>query len=102
MLTVADKEGIGIWKVETACQVRQFSFFFRERMNLLVMKQLECVFDFAEQDVGCCELAKFVGSDEIQIGEANETVESPDAPHMSVFATVSELQKLRHELDIPD
>ena len=67
MLAVAGEERFGIWKVKPPREVSKFSFVFRQRVDLLVMKQLKRVFDFSEQQVSGGELSELISSKEVEI-----------------------------------
>ena len=73
------QELVGVGEIEPPGQEGQFAAVLGERVRLLVVHQLERVFDRAEERVRTDEAAILVGMNPGEVGQPHQSVERIDA-----------------------
>jgi hypothetical protein len=87
-------------EIEPAGQVRQFGLFARQFVDLLVVHELQRVFDVPQKHVPVGEQPVFVGVQKTAVGQPHERVERFEAPHGRFLRAMNQLQILHDELDV--
>jgi len=102
MLFVILNELLTFLKIESSREICQFPFIGRHTMFLVIMHQLQCVFNFPEKDITAGQVPIFVGLNQTMVNQPDQSIKRVDTANGGMSGTIGHLQILGGKFHITD